>query len=163
MTCSQKKKGNAVANSISSRIPLVTGGILLGLALLAVPSTGQTSKKLSQQVMNALATFPRVVLHTQILIDANNYARLPHENGEIKDGSEALKRSVAHEPQYFKVKIDSLLKRVDADSQGVADAADARDDAKLAQKHAALAASVKLLLAAFPASAQPPPPKPPKG
>ena len=149
-------------HSRPARIPLLAGTALLGLALLAGPAAAQMMKS-PQQVTDALATFSRVVLHTQILIDAKNYTRLPHENGEIKEGSEALEKSIADEPASFKAKIEPLLKKADANSQSVADAADAHDDARLAQTHAALASSVKLLLAAFPASVQPPPPKPPKG
>jgi hypothetical protein len=147
---------------LPARISLMAGTGLFGLALLLAPATAQTMKS-PQDVTAALGTFSRVVLHTQLLINAKNYARLPHENGEIKEGSEALEKSIAGEPAAFKARVEPLLKKVDANSQSVADAADAHDDAKLAQNHDALAASVKLLLAAFPASVQPPPPKPPKG
>jgi len=142
------------------RMSLMAGAALFALAL--APARAQEMKS-PQDVTHALATFPRVVLHTQILMNAKNYARLPHENGEIQEGSEALEKSIAGEPAAFKAKVEPLLKKVDADSQSVADAADAHDDAKLARNHAALDASVKQLLAAFPASVQPPPPKPPKG
>jgi hypothetical protein len=149
-------------NPMSVRVSLLTCTILVGIACFIGPASAQVEMNSPQQVKNALATFPRVVLHTQILIDAKNYVRLPHENGEIKEGSEALEKSIAAEPVDFKSRVEPLLRKVDADSQSVADAADAHDDAKLAKNHAALASSVKLLLAAFPDSVQPPPPKPPK-
>lgn len=122
----------------------------------------QTTMKAPQQVTKSLATFTRVVLHTQILINAKNYVRLPHENGEVKEGSEALEHAIADEPAAFRAKVEPLIKMADAQSQAIADAAAAHDDAKLATAHAAYANSVKQLLAAFPASVQPPPPKPPK-
>jgi hypothetical protein len=142
------------------RAPLLA--MAVSLALTGGSMAAAAAMQSPQQVMNALATFPRVVLHTQILIDAKNYTRLPHENGEIKEGSEALTKSIAGEPGAFKAKVEPLLQKVDADSQSVADAANAHDDGKLATTHAALAVSVKALLASFPDSVQPPPPKPPK-
>ena len=142
------------------RAPLLAFAVSLALTGSSVAALAAMQSP--QQVMNALATFPRVVLHTQILIDAKNYTRLPHENGEIKEGSEALTKSIAGEPGTFKAKIEPLLQKVDADSQSVADAANAHDDGKLATTHAALAVSVKALLASFPDSVQQPPPKPPK-
>jgi hypothetical protein len=151
-----------MSTSTKVRISLIACAASLSLALCIGPAAAQETMKSPQQVMNALATFPRTVLHTQILIAAKNYPRLPHENGEVKEGTEALEKSIAAEPAAFKAKVEPLLKKADADSQGIADAANAHDDAKLASAHAAYASSVKLLLAAFPASVQPPPPAPPK-
>jgi hypothetical protein len=149
-------------NLTSVRILVLACAASLGLVLSIVPLAAQATMKSPQQVMNALATFPRTVLHTQILINAKNYARLPHENGEVKEGTEALEKSIADEPAGFKAKVEPLLKKADADSEAIADAANTHDDAKLASAHAAYENSVKLLLAAFPASVQPPLPKPPK-
>jgi hypothetical protein len=140
-------------------------GLLACTALLAFNcgfAFAQMALKSPQQVTKSLGTFSRVVLHTQILINAKNYVRLPHENGEVKEGTEALENAIASEPAAFRAKVEPLIKAADADSQSIADAAVAHDDAKLATAHAAYANSVKLLLAAFPASVQPPPPAPPK-
>jgi hypothetical protein len=123
------------------------------LALASGPALAQTTMKSPQQVTKALGTFSRVVLHTQILINAKNYVRLPHENGEVKEGTEALETAIADEPAAFKAKVEPLIKKADADSQ---------DNAKLASAHATYENSVRLLLAAFPASVQPPRPTPPK-
>jgi len=139
--------------------------LLACTALLAVNcgfAVAQTTLQSPQQVTKSLGTFSRVVLHTQILINAKNYVRLPHENGEVKEGTEALENAIASEPATFRAKVEPLIKNADLDSQAIADAAVAHDDAKLAIAHAAYANSVKLLLAAFPSSVQPPPPAPPK-
>lgn len=144
------------------RTSLLACAVSLGLPLSIGLAATQTAMKSPQQVTNALGTFSRVVLHTQILINAKNYVRLPHENGEVKEGTEALETAIAGEPTPFKARVEPLIKKADADSQAIADAADAHDDAKLANAHAAYENSVKLLLAAFPASVQPPSPAPPK-
>ena len=111
--------------------------------------------KSPQKVQNALGTLNRVVDHTQRLITAKNYPHVLHENDEFKEGAEALEKSIAKEPADFKSKVEPLLKKAEADSQSVADAATAKDAAKLAANHAALADSVKALLVAFPAEVQP--------
>jgi hypothetical protein len=130
------------------------------LALAAGPALADATLKSPAAVQKALSTLNRVVVHTQRLIDAKNYTRLPHENGEFKEGAEALEKDIAKEPADFKATVKPLLEKAEADSQSVADAAEAHDDAKLATTHAAFADSVQAVLAAFPASVQPPPPKP---
>ena len=130
------------------------------LTLLAATGGAQADVtfKSPAKVQKALATLNRVVDHTARLIQAKNYDHLLHENNEFKEGSEALEKSIAKAPADFKAKIDPLLKQTDADSQSIADAATAKDDAKLATTHDALTNSVKTLLAAFPDNVQPPSP-----
>jgi len=144
--------------SSSIRVLLLAGGV----CLMAGGAAAQSIQKSPQQVMHALATFPRVVLHTQILIDAKNYARLPHENQEVKEGAEALHTSLSAEPASFKAKVDPLIESAVVNSQALADTAGSGDLGKINAAHDKLAAAVKSLVAAFPASVQPPPPKPPK-
>jgi hypothetical protein len=129
----------------------------LSAASLAVVADAQTSLKSSDDVRRALATLNRVVGHTQRLMDAKNYERLPHENGEFAEGSEALAKSIQGEPAAFKARVLSLLKTADSDSEALATAAKAHDDAQLATAHAALAQAVKIVIASFPADVQPPP------
>src|ERR1700761_2836028 len=114
-------KGSAMSRSKFVHVPFMASAAL-GLIFLAGSAAAQEMKS-PQDVMHALATFPRTVLHTQILIDAKNYTRLPHENGEVKEGTEALEKSIADEPAGFKAKVEPLLKKADADSQAIADAA----------------------------------------
>jgi hypothetical protein len=99
----------------------------------------------------------RVVHHTERLIAARNYARLPRENGELKEAMEALEKSIAKEPMAFRHVVEPLMNQVRVDSQGIADASTLRDEAKLSTAHAALAGSVKAVIAAFPANVQPAP------
>jgi hypothetical protein len=124
-------------------------------AFAASSAVAQTALQSPAQVQTALGTLSRVVNHTQRLITAGNYARLPHENEEFKEGLEALEHGIAKDPAGFKAKVAPLLQQARAGSQGVADAAPTHDEARLAAAHTALADSVKAVLAAFPDSVQP--------
>ncbi len=140
------------------RMKLISTAAALGLMLAAGAASADAPMKSPKKVQTALATLNRVVDHTARLIQAKNYPHLLHENDEFKEGSEALEKSIAREPADFKAKVEPLLKQADADSQSIADAATAKDDAKLATNHEALSNSVRALIATFPDSVQPPPP-----
>ncbi len=134
---------------------------LLIASALALPfaigvAAADTPLKSPAKVQKALATFNRVVEHTARLIAAKNYRHLQHENDEFKEGGEALEKAIAKEPGVFKAQVQPLLRTAEADSQSVADAAAAKDDAKLRSGHDALAGSVKALIAAFPDPVRPP-------
>jgi hypothetical protein len=139
------------------RTLLFAGALALPVALGAGIASADAPLKSPAKVQKALATFNRVVDHTERLITAKNYKHLLHENDEFKEGGEALEKAIAKEPDDFKAKVDPLLQKAEADSQSIADAATAKDDAKLATNHDALAGSVKALLSAFPDAVQPPP------
>jgi hypothetical protein len=142
-------------NPMSIRTLLIAGALILPFALGAAMALADAPLKSPAKVQKALSTFDRVVDHTGRLITAKNYTHLPHENDEFKEGGEALEKAIAKEPDDFKAKIAPLLQKAEADSQSVADAAKAKDDAKLATNHDALAASVKDLIAAFPEAVKP--------
>src|SRR5262245_65631673 len=59
----------------------------------------------------ALGVLNRVVNHTQRLITAQNFTRLPHEDGEFKEGVEALESAIAHEPADFKQQVEPLIRQ----------------------------------------------------
>jgi hypothetical protein len=138
--------------------------MMISAAALALLMSGanaadtQMAMKSPTQVQKALGTLNRVVDHTGRLISAKNYAQLPHENGEFKEGSEALEKSIASDDGGFKSRIAPLLQKAEANSQNIAEAAMAHDDTKLASNHEALKDSVRAILAAFPSNVQPPPP-----
>jgi hypothetical protein len=132
-----------------------TNAFLAALALFAITGVAHAAMQQQDQVKKALATLNRVVGHTQRLIDAKNYERLPHENGEFQEGAEALVKGITPEPAAFKAKVSPLLKKAEADSQSVADAAGKHDDAALARTHAAFAASVVQVIAVFPQEVRP--------
>jgi hypothetical protein len=103
----------------------------------------------------ALGTSDRVVDHTEGLIAAGNYPRLPHENSEFEEGIEALEESILSDSAEFRSKIEVLVKTARRRSQELADAAATHDGAKLKVIHEGLVSSVKDLVRAFPEGAQP--------
>jgi F0F1-type ATP synthase membrane subunit b/b' len=139
-----------------NRISLMalTMASLLG-ALAAGTAVAQAALQSPVQVKTALGTLNRVVDHTDRLIKAKNYTHLVHENEEFKEGAEALESATKTENAEFRAHLQPLLSKAEADSQHVADAATAHDDAMLVSTHAAFADSVKAVLADFPAGVQP--------
>jgi hypothetical protein len=133
----------------------------LFMATLILPvgvALAQVQLKSPDNVQKALTTLNRVVDHTDRLIKAKNYVRLPHENGEFKEGVEALEKSIADEPTDFRSGLKKYITQASSASQHVADAAADHDDAKLASTHAEFADAVKQLIAQFPSSVGPKPP-----
>jgi hypothetical protein len=122
---------------------------------LAAPAAAQSALKSPKDVQQALGTLSRVVDHTQRLISNKNYVLLPGENNEFKEGSAALRETLAEQPSQLRSTVEPLLKKAGEDSQNIADAVASHDYTKLAQAHAALANSVKGILRAFPADVQP--------
>jgi hypothetical protein len=140
---------------MSIRRLFIAGVLALPFTFAAAMALADAPLKSPAKVQKALASFNRVVDHTERLITAKNYTHLPHENDEFKEGGEALEKAISKEPDDFKAKVAPLLQKAEADSQSVADAAKAKDDAKLAANHDALAASVKDLIDAFPDAVKP--------
>lgn len=129
--------------------------IALGLALLltTLPMV-QANAAATDDEKKALAVLVRVVGHTQRLIDAKNFDRLPHENGEFKEGAEALEKSLGGDAPLH-AKVEPLLRTAVAASQKLADAAPGHDASNLETIHAEFDAAVKRVVAAFPADVQP--------
>jgi len=130
-------------------------GVALSVALGVGAASADSQLKSPAEVQKALGVLNRVVDHTRRLIAAKNYAQLPGENNEFKQGSQALDMTLAGEPAEFKSRVDPLLAKANMESENIAKAANTRDDGKLAASHEALANSVKEILAFFPADAQP--------
>lgn len=125
------------------------------LSLAVISSASAQSVNASKRVQQALGTLNRVVDHTGRLISAKNYAFLPAENNEFKEGTAALRGVLGRQPAKLRTTVGPMLKKAAAESQSMADAAASHDDAKLASTHAALAASVNEILGAFPANVRP--------
>lgn len=133
---------------------LLAGALAVSFAMGSAGA--DTPLKSPAKVQKTLATLNRVVDHTARLITAKNYKHLLHENDEFKEGAEALEKAIAKESAEFKATVEPLLQKAETDSQSLADAATAKDDAKLATGHDALAGSVKALIDAFPDAVKPP-------
>lgn len=133
----------------------------LAIALVSVATTLGANTGFAQAaahpagISSALGVLNRVVGHTQRLIAAKNFTRLPHEDGEFKEGVEALESAIAREPADFKLKVEPLIKQAEDRSHALAVASGQGDPAKLDAAHAALADSVRTLSAAFPQNERP--------
>jgi hypothetical protein len=135
----------------------------LAIALVSVTATlganagfAQAAPQDSASVRAALGVLNRVVGHTQRLITAKNFARLPHEDGELQEGAEALESAIAHEPAELRQKEEPLIKQAVERSHALAAASGEGNPAALDAAHAALADAVRTLIAAFPESVRPP-------
>jgi hypothetical protein len=132
--------------------------MMMWISMLVLPvgaALAQVALKSPADVQKALSTLNRVVDHTDRLIKAKNYTRLPHENGEFKEGIEALEKSIAAEPADFRANAKKYIAQASSASQHVADASADHDDAKLASTHAEFADAVKQLIAQFPSNVRP--------
>lgn len=123
--------------------------------LTLVNGAAGRSLKTPEPVQKALTVLNRVTDHTGRLVTAKNFAQLPHENMEFKEGVEALEKSLAGEAADLKSKVGPLIKKAQDDSQKVTDAAATKDEAKVTANFAVMTESVKKLFAAFPANVQP--------
>lgn len=106
-------------------------------------------------IRTALGVLNRVVVHTGRLIAAKNFTRLPREDGEFKEGVEALESAIAKEPADLKQKVEPLIKQAEDRSHALAAAAGQGNPAALNTAHDALADAVRTLIAAFPESERP--------
>ena len=77
------------------RTLLFAAALALPVALGAGGASADSTLKSPAKVKKALATFPRVVDHTERLIVAKNYKHLLHENDEFKEGAEDLEKAIA--------------------------------------------------------------------
>jgi hypothetical protein len=137
------------------RREILIGSLSLA-ALVCGSALAQKTLTSPAQVQKALGTLNRVVGHTQRLIAAGNFARLPHENAEFEEGLEALERGIAREPSDFKAKVEPFMKQAKAASQGLADASVEHDATQLDAAHKTLENAVQQVLRVFPDSVRPP-------
>ena len=83
-------------------------------------------------------------------LGAGQFDRLPHENQEFQEGSQALRDAIAGEPEQFKARVTKQLEATLAASQHVADVSKQHDRAAVKEALAALAAQMRSLNALFP-------------
>jgi hypothetical protein len=145
--------------SLHRSLSIAVVSVALNLGLGASPAFAQAAPQDTASVRTALGVLNRVVGHTQRLITAQNFAHLPHEDGEFEEGVEALKSAIAHEPASFKQKVEPLIKQAADRSHALAGASAQHHPDTINSAHEALADSVRTLIAAFPESEHPAPSK----
>lgn len=130
---------------------------LIGAAyFMSSPTPAAAADKGQEQVKKGLRIMNQVVAHTGRLVVAKEYDHVAHEHEEVLEAKEILDESLTVEQ---KTKVDATLVKAVAASTTLKGTAATKDAAKTEAAHAAFAASVKDLLALFPADMQPPPPK----
>ncbi len=83
---------------------------------------------------------------------AGQFDRLPHENQEFQEGSQALRDAIANEPAEFKARVAKQLDTTLTASQHVADVSKQHDSGEVKSALAALAQQMRALNALFPAA-----------
>lgn len=81
---------------------------------------------------------------------AERYDRLPHENEEFQEESQALRTAVANEPAEFKAKVESALQSTLTAATHVADVSATHDKGQVSTALENLSTLLKSLNALFP-------------
>jgi hypothetical protein len=126
---------------------LATAPLAAGAAPLKSPDQVKTALRLMMQVTN---DFDRQITR-------KTYARLPHENMEFQEASEALRTAIAAEPAPFKAKSEKKITAALKAAQKTADESAAGQDAQLRADHAQMLKAVNAVFADYPADLRPDP------
>lgn len=131
----------AVAASLS--------GVSFGSAQAALKSPGdvKTALRLMMQVAN---DFDRQIAR-------KTYPRLPHENQEFQEATDALTKAIAGEPAAFKAKVGGEIGKARAAAQKISDESGAGQEATLRTDQGALLKAVNTVFENFPADLRPDP------
>lgn len=121
----------------------------------AAPAAAAEAAKSQESVKKGLRIFNQVVGHTGRLVASKSYGDVAHEHEEIIEGSEILRENLAGD---MKTKAEPAIVKAVAASTALKDISATKDAAKTEAAHAAFAASVKELIALFPADMHPPAP-----
>ncbi|HET9160912.1 MAG TPA: hypothetical protein VFN88_09885 [Caulobacteraceae bacterium] len=116
-------------------------------AALKSPEDVKTALRLMMQVTN---DFDRQ-------ISRKTYPRLPHENEEFKEATDALTKAIAGEPSAFKTKVGGEIAKARGLAQKIADESGGGVEATLRADHGEMLKAVNVVFAAFPAELRPDP------
>ncbi len=133
----------AYRSSIGILALLVALGGSVGPASAAAP-------KSPEMVRMGLRILAAVYGDMDRKLAAGQFDRLPHENQEFQEGSQALLDAVAEEPSAFKARVQADLEQARVASRHVAQASKSHDKAQVQSALAALARSMRQLNALFP-------------
>ena len=132
--------------------------VLAVFALAAVaPNVHAQQLKSPDEVKKALQLVMHVTNDFDRQITRKTFARIPHENEEFGEASEALLKTVAAEPEPFKQKVAMALKDARAAAQNVSDKNTSNDEAVLRAAHDEMVKKVNVLMALFPEPMRPDP------
>jgi hypothetical protein len=131
----------------------------LGVALLATLASGARAAepKSPDAVKNALRVLAYVQDDMARKLPTHAYARLPHENQEFQEASQAMRDAVAMEPADFRAKVEAALGKAQKSAMAVADISASNDEAKITAAVKAVDSALKDLNALFPEPLRPVP------
>lgn len=113
--------------------------------------------KSPDQVQMALRLMMQVTNDFDRQITRKTYARLPHENMEFQEASEALRSAIAAEPAPFKAQVEKSLTTAVKAAQKVSDESGAGQEATLRADQAQLLKAVNGVFDQFPKELRPDP------
>jgi hypothetical protein len=132
----------------------VLAGCILSLAattaLVAAEPAGMGQPKSPDAVQMGLHILAAVYGDMERKLAGEQFDRLPHENQEFQEGSQAMRDAVASESPGFKARVEKALKQTLADSNHVADESKSHDRARVRAAIDTLADSLRKLNALFP-------------
>ena len=120
------------------------------------PATAQDVKS-PDDVKYALQMLMHITNDFKRQIDRKTYARLPHEHEEFVEGSDALRKAVANDPEPLKQSVETALQAALAAAKDVADKNSSNDEAILRAGHAVMLAKVNAVFGVFPEPLRPDP------
>jgi hypothetical protein len=134
----------------------------IGFALL-VASTVAAQLKSPDDVKTGLKLLVQVSNDLKRQITAKNFARIPHENTEYTEATDALRSAIKDEPADFKAKVETRLKASVTAFQKVSDmSANTPDADKLMAEHGKAVTAMNAVFELFPADLRPEPNAPPR-
>lgn len=140
----------------SAQLRRWSAALALPLALAVMPATAAPLKS-PGDVKVALRLMMQVTNDFARQINRKTFNRLPHENKEFHEATDALRSAVAAEPAPFRAHVEHLLKTVIAQAQSIADESASAPEPKLRTDHATMLREVNDVFAQFPADLRPDP------
>jgi hypothetical protein len=131
----------------------------LGIAMLATFAQGTRAAepKSPDAVKNALRVLAYVQDDMARKLPTHAYARLPHENQEFQEASQAMRDAVAMDPADFRAKVEAALGKATKAASNVAEVSASDDEAKITAAVKSVDTALKDLNALFPESLRPVP------
>jgi hypothetical protein len=123
------------------------GGFGIAHAALKSPEDVKTALRLMMQVTN---DFDRQITR-------KTFPRLPHENEEFKEATDALTKAIGGEPNAFKSKVGGQVVKARELAQKIADESGAGQEATLRADHGQMLKAVNAVFDNFPADLRPDP------
>jgi hypothetical protein len=136
-------------HSMRSTLQVLFCGVTLAcLAALAAAA----EPKSPDNVKNALHILAAVYGDMERKLGADQFDRLPHENQEFQEGSQAMRDAVADDAPDFKSRVLDALEHAKSAANHVAEVSKTHDHAQVRHAIDALAGELRKLNALFPAA-----------